>query len=316
MTIERMLWFDEQVRAGRHPGSGTLAAYFKVSLRTAQRDIEFLRNRLQAPLKYFACEKGFAYEDAGFFLPSSFFKKEELIALLIAGKLFEEIRPPLKEELEGISARLAELFKVPLLEKIREAVSFEVTRGIETPGKVFFDLLRAATQRKVVLLRWSRASDSEAVEREVEPLRLHFFPGNWYLVWVSGRRKGIGFHPLRGITGVEVTGRNFIPRKSASEVDAFLRRGAGGFREGKVRDARIRILPRKAAIASKIELHPRQRLQFELDGSVVLEIPDARFMEILGFVLQQGSDAAVISPKELREAVHAEVNRLGAIYRV
>lgn len=315
MSMERILWFDEQVRAGRHPASGTLAAQFKVSLRTAQRDIEFLRDGLQAPLKAVSGAKGYAYDDPGFYLPSSFFRKEELIALLIARRLFEEIRPPLKEELEGISARISDLFKAPLLERIREAVSIDITRGMETPGKIFFDLLRAITQRRLVLLRFQPADGVEAPEREIEPLMLHFSLGNWFLLGVPARRKGIGLTPLQRIRGVEVTGRHFLPRKGVSGVDAFLRRGGGAFRGGPVRDARIRFRPRKSAWASKLALHPGQRLQFELDGSVVLEIPEIPFLEVLGLVLQQGRDAAVVAPNELRDAVQAEVDRLGALYR-
>jgi predicted DNA-binding transcriptional regulator YafY len=312
MTIERMLWFDEQVRAGRHPGSGTLAAQFNVSLRTAQRDIAFLRDGLQAPLKTVSGARGYAYDDPGFYLPSFLFRKEDLIALLIARRLFEEIRPPLKEELEGISARLSDLFKVPLMENIREAVSIDITRGMETPGKVFFDLLRAITQRRLVLLRFQPVDGVEASGREAEPLRLHFSQGDWALAASSGRRSGIELFPLQRIRGVEVTGRRFLPRKSASAVDAFLRRGGGAFRSWTVRGARIRFRQRKSAWVSKLELYPGQRLQFELDGSVVLEIPEITFLEALGLVLQQGGDASVIAPKELVEAVRTQVDRLGA----
>ncbi len=315
MSMERILWFDEQVRAGRNPGSGNLAAHFKVSLRTAQRDIEFLRDGLQAPLRTVPGARGYAYDDPGFYLPSSFFRKEELIALLIARRLFEEIRPPLKEELEGISARLSDFFKSPLLEKIRAAVSIDIARGMETPARIFFDLLRAITQRRLVLLRFQPGDSVDPPEREVEPLRLHFSLGNWYLVGISVRRKGIGLTPLQRVRGVEVTGRHFLPSKGAPGVDAFLRRVGGAFRGGPVRDARIRFRPRKSAWASKLTVHPGQRLQFELDGSVVLEIPEISFLEVLGLILQQGREAAVIAPKELRDAVQTEVDRLGALYR-
>jgi predicted DNA-binding transcriptional regulator YafY len=98
-------------------------------------------------------------------------------------------------------------------------------------------------------------------------------------------------------------------------VDAFLRRGGGAFRSGTVRGARIRFRQGKSAWVSKLELHPGQRLQFELDGSVVLEIPEIPFLEALGLVLQQGGDAAVIAPKELAEAVRTQVDRLGILYR-
>lgn len=314
MTIERMLWFDEQVRAGRHPGSASLAARFGVSLRTARRDIEFLRDRLQVPLKSVPGTKGYAYEDPGFYLPSSFFRKEELFALLIARQLFGEIRPPLKEEVEGIFSRISDLFKAPLMEKIRDSVSFEIDRGTDVPGKTFFDLLRAVTQGRAVRIRYLDA-EGDAREREIEPLRLHFSRGNWRLAGIAEGRKGLGFYPLDRIRGVEVTARRFQHGKGRSGMDAFLRRGAKAFRGGVVRDARIRFRPDKSAWASGHVLHPSQRLQFELDGSVVLEVPAVSFLEVLGIVLLHGGDAAVVGPRALRDAVHAEAERLGAVFR-
>lgn len=315
MTMERLLWFDEQARSGRHPGSGAIAARFGVSLRTAQRDIEFLRDGLQAPLKYVPSEKGYAYSDPGFYLPSSFFRKEELIALLIARKLFGEVRPPRKEELEGIYGRLSEIFSVPLLEKIRESVTFDITRGMELPGKLFFDLLRAVTQRRRVLIRQASGSGGGPAESEIEPLRLHFSQGGWHLIGMRAGKAGIGVYPLQGIRSVEVTAESFVPGKSAIRVDAFLRRGGGLFRGGTVRGVRIRFHPRRSARASELELHPGQRLQFELDGSVVLEIPSIPFLEVLGIALRHGRDAAVVAPKELGDAVRAEADRLEELYR-
>jgi hypothetical protein len=47
---ERFLWFDEKVRSRRYPNATRLAAEFEISLKTAQRDIEFMRDRLNCPL--------------------------------------------------------------------------------------------------------------------------------------------------------------------------------------------------------------------------------------------------------------------------
>jgi len=312
MTMERVLWFDERIRAGHHPGSGTLAAHFKISLRTAQRDVEFLRDRLQAPLRYNTAARGYAYGDPGFYLPQAFFRKDEMIALLFARRLFKEIKSPLKEEAEAISARLDGLFKVTALENVEEAVSFDIGRGAETSGKVFFDLLRAIAQRKLVLLQLVSSDEGESAEREIEPLKLHFSLGAWHLVGVSRRRKGACLYPLGRIRRVEVTGQHFVPPKKPIDADILVRKGIRG---GKVRNARIRFGSRKAAWGSAQTWHPNQRLQLELDGSVVLELPEARVLEVLGMVLQQGGEVEVAAPRELRDAVQAEIDRLAAAYR-
>jgi predicted DNA-binding transcriptional regulator YafY len=313
MAMERVLWFDERVRAGDHPGSGSLAAHFKVSARTARRDIEFLRDRLQAPLRYDAAARGYAYGDPGFYLPSAFFRKDELIALLFARRLFREVKPPLREEAATISDRLEDLFKGTSLGKVEEAVSFDIGRGAETADKVFFDLLRAITRRKLVRLRFVSPGEGESADRDVEPLKLRFSPGGWHLIGVSRRLHCARLYPLSRIRRVEVTETPFLPSKESPGVVVAARRG---IRAGTIRNARIRIGAERAAWASGQAWHPNQRVQLELDGSVVLELPEARVVEVLGLVLQLGGDAAVVAPRELRDAVQAEIERLAAAYPV
>jgi predicted DNA-binding transcriptional regulator YafY len=311
MSIERVLWFDERVRAGRYPGSGTLAAHFKVSARTARRDIEFLRDRLQAPLRFDSAARGYAYGDSGFYLPSAFFRKDEMIALLFARRLFREIKPPLSEETASLSGRLEELFRGTSLGDVEEAVSFDLGPRAESSDKVFFDLLRAIARRRIVLLNYVSPGEGDPADREIEPLKLHFSPGGWHLFGVSRRRKGTCRTPVSRIRRVEVTQRTFAPPKKLPGADLAAR---GGIRGGKARNAKIRFCADRAAWASAQAWHPNQRLQLELDGSVVLEVPEARVLEVLGLILQQGGDAAVAAPRELREAVEAEIDRLTAAY--
>jgi predicted DNA-binding transcriptional regulator YafY len=49
IIYERFLWFHNQVKAEKYPNSRILAEKFELSQKTAQRDIEFIRNRLYAP---------------------------------------------------------------------------------------------------------------------------------------------------------------------------------------------------------------------------------------------------------------------------
>jgi len=42
---ERFVWFDNQVRAQKYPNATSLAEQFEISAKTAQRDIDFMRDR-------------------------------------------------------------------------------------------------------------------------------------------------------------------------------------------------------------------------------------------------------------------------------
>lgn len=51
-VYERFIWLDHRVRECQYPNATGLAEQFEVSVKTAQRDIEFMRDRLNCPLTY------------------------------------------------------------------------------------------------------------------------------------------------------------------------------------------------------------------------------------------------------------------------
>lgn len=80
LVYERYHWFHGQTRAGRYPNARKLSEKFEISEKQAQRDKEFIRDRLYAPLLYNAFEKGYEYENVGYELPPIWLKEDELLA--------------------------------------------------------------------------------------------------------------------------------------------------------------------------------------------------------------------------------------------
>ena len=90
LFLERFVWFDNETRLGRHPNAFKLAARFEISTKTAQRSIDYFRDRLQAPLEYLITRKGYHYTDSSYQLPVTRISEAELLALLISRKLITE----------------------------------------------------------------------------------------------------------------------------------------------------------------------------------------------------------------------------------
>jgi Cas6b C-terminal domain len=87
LTYERYHWFHGQIKAVRYPNARHLAEKFEISQKQAQRDIEFMRDRLDAFLFYNPTEKGYEYEDDSYELPPVWFKEDELLSLCLALRL-------------------------------------------------------------------------------------------------------------------------------------------------------------------------------------------------------------------------------------
>jgi hypothetical protein len=48
---ERFIWFDDQVKLKKYPNATSLPKRLEVSLKTAQRDVKFMRKRLTGILE-------------------------------------------------------------------------------------------------------------------------------------------------------------------------------------------------------------------------------------------------------------------------
>ncbi len=75
--LHRLQWIDAQVRAGNYPNATSLARRFEISTRQAQRDLEYFRDSLGAPLEYCAARRGYHYASEAFLLPGPYATGEE-----------------------------------------------------------------------------------------------------------------------------------------------------------------------------------------------------------------------------------------------
>ncbi len=65
----RIQWLHKQIFEGRYPNAFRISEKFNISHRQAQRDIDYLKNRMGAPMAYDPAKKGFFYTEP-FSLPS------------------------------------------------------------------------------------------------------------------------------------------------------------------------------------------------------------------------------------------------------
>jgi|SRR5713226_1071659 len=59
--LERLMRLHIMISDGQYPSSRTIHEYFKVTTRTAYRDIQTLRNLFKAPLSYDHIKHGYYY---------------------------------------------------------------------------------------------------------------------------------------------------------------------------------------------------------------------------------------------------------------
>jgi len=88
--LKRLVQIDSAVRAGKFPSSKSLGRICGVHVRTAERDIAFLRDDLKAPVYLDAERGGYAYNDLTYRLPVPNFSEGELVAFFLAEQVLAQ----------------------------------------------------------------------------------------------------------------------------------------------------------------------------------------------------------------------------------
>jgi proteasome accessory factor B len=124
--LARLAVIDRAIRTGTWPNATTLSRQLEVTPRTVQRDIEFLRDRLQAPVEFDPRRNGYHYSAADFQLPIIQLTEGELAALFLAERLLQQYRGT------PYAAALASLF-----EKLTASLPKEVTIDLSHLADVY-----------------------------------------------------------------------------------------------------------------------------------------------------------------------------------
>jgi predicted DNA-binding transcriptional regulator YafY len=308
---ERIFKIEQLIAARKVVSFKALLDELEISRATLKRDLEYLRSRMKAPIVYDRDLEGYRFDGkrggGRVEFPGLWFNASEAAALLTMQHLLDELQPGLlRRHVEPLKERLRALLASTdhSLGEIQRRVKI-LRLGRRAPQPKFFETAAQAllTRRQLDIRYYARASD-ETTERTVSPQRLVCYRENWYLdAWCHLRRDLRSF----AVDGIRHAAIGDAPAKEVSDaaLDEALAEGYGIF-SGKARAwAKLRFTPERARWVATEEWHPKQRAQFEEDGSYVLEFPYGDDRELMGDILRHGAEVEVLAPAPLRKKVAA-----------
>ena len=313
---ERFVWFDDQVRAQKYPNATSLADQFEISAKTAQRDIDFMRDRLLCPLDYDSSQKGYSYDDETFSLPMVYLSSEELSALLIARKMLQDIRGgAIGDEISSIVDKITNILKKHsvVADQIDGALSFQLIEYSPAPEAVFKAVLEGCLKKKCLNFTYYSPATEEKSERTVEPYHLFNYMGTWHTIGYCHLRKGIRDFALSRISGAEVLTEPFKIPADFDFKKYFL--STFGLYKGKSKkEVTLRFTLEKSKWIKDQIWHKDQKAKYLKNGSLELSFPVSDFSEIKREILKHGDDVEVIKPQTLRDLIKAEAEKIAKIY--
>lgn len=314
--LERMMRIHSMLLNESYPNANTISRELEVSPKTAQRDLEFMANRLNLPLKYHPKRFGYFYTEPVESFPTLQVSEGEIFALLVAEKAVQQYRgSPFEDRLKGAFRKLAESLPETVTLNLADwdrAFSFRTSAEPILHAEVMESLSSALQKRQQLRLVYRKPGAQQSEERIVDPHHLANINGDWYLFAFDQLRQAIRtFAPAR-ILSVEPTGKTFA-RSARFVLEQQLRDSFGVHsREG---DFRV-VLRFDAAVADYIRekrWHPSQQLTELSKGRVELRLRLGSLGEVQRWVLGWGGACTVMAPAPLQAGVRHAAEQILAV---
>lgn len=320
---ERFHLIDQLLNQQRSVTKSQFLETLEVSLATFKRDLEYMRDRLGAPIVWQREINAYAYErdtqqDQNFQLPGLWFNTAEIHALMTMDALLENLQQGLlSSHIKPLQVRIRTLLDQGDYDVDEVAKRIKVlTVAAKTYKSEFFQVLNQAlfSRKRIILNHYNRQLDT-VTERMVSPQRLTFYRDNWYLDSWCHKRKGLRSFSIDALKDVE------LMSQSAKEVDVdFLEKqlgsGYGIFSGVKTENALLKFSPKRARWVSRERWHPNQISSFDDNGYYFLEIPYSNSTELIMDILKYGSDVEVLEPQGLRDEVIQSLSKASSVYQV
>ena len=321
---DRLYKIEMLIRERGHCSFQALLDALEVSPATLKRDLEYLRDRLGAPIEYDrdlnAYRFGAEYRGQKHELPGLWFNERELYSLLMAHQLLSEL------DTEGVISRHLH----PLLERIHQMLGSSdidataLMRRVKivspakrpVPGPFFERVAEALLQRRRLHMRYLTRGRRAVSERDVSPQRLVHYRSTWYLdAWCHQRESLLRF-ALDAIESAQVLdekAREIPMRQVQAEMDA----GYGIYAGSQPQWALLRFDAQAAQWASREHWHPQQQGRWLGEpghSAWELRLPYVDETELVMDLLRQGEQVQVLAPDSLRQAVRQRLAQALAAY--
>ena len=301
-----------------------LLAELEVSRSTLKRDLAYLRTRLHAPIEWDRATGDYRMAELGQHagrthqLPGLWFSSAEIHALLTMQHLLSNLDAGgvLTPHVAPLMARLNTLLEGGAdhdVDQLRRRVRIIGLAQRAVQPTHFQRVGTALVQRKRLALSYLARGSGQATEREVSPLRLVHYRGNWYLDAWCHLRNGLRNFALDAMREAHLlqTAAKEVPD---ADLDALFAPSYGLFSGSRVEWAQLLFTPERARWVAYEQWHPEQKGEWQGDGSYLLRIPYADHRELIMDILKHGEHCEVLGPLDLRKQVAEHVRAMAGKY--
>jgi len=320
-TVERLHKIKYMIQVRKCVPRQDFLDELEISPATFKRDLEYLRDRMNASIIYDRAEGGYKFEKISLGekveLPGLWFSEKEATALALMQHLLSSLDhggligphiEPLLSIIDGILGQ-ASIPTKELRKRIR-VLGKAIRKG---SMQSFAEIGNGLLKRERLVITYHAKGNNEITQREISPQRLLYYRDNWYLDAYCHLREELRSFTVDGITSAALTNKKAM-EIADKELNEYFAESYGIFSGRPNQRAKLKFSANRARWISNEIWHPKQVGTFNEDGSYTLEFDYNQDPELIRDILRNGSEIEVLSPASLKAKVVNELKKAIANY--
>lgn len=306
---ERIAYINNRLKNAVPLTVAKVVERFEVSEKTVKRDIEYLRDRCEAPVKWNRGTHSYVYSEPWDGLV--FLDEHSLLAFTFLKAILSELHyiPVVSDSLSDEFRSLVPDEFVDIVDK----VCYELPDMEAVSDVLIAEICRSLRKKKCLKILYKNAQE-EKTERIIEPLRLINYSGKWYTIALDQKSTTLRTFALSRILTFALQNESFSSRFTDEEIETFSGSSYGIFKGEAIGTAVLRFYGGAANSVKKSIWHPLQNMKtFQhplLGSSIELSLPVHDYSELLGRALRCGCNCEVCSPPDFRDRWKKEIEKM------
>jgi proteasome accessory factor B len=316
--LERMQRIFAALKAGGTHSRSSLASEIEVTEKTIQRDIDFMRERLNVPIVYNRARRSYEFSEPIENFPMIELSESELISVFVAQKALAQYRgTPFEQSLRAAFEKLtANLHgKISLSwDDLDSRLSFRNFEASPLDLKTF-QAVGAAVRNGVLLEFDYKKSESTTYQRRViEPYHLGCVQNRWYCFGEDTAKRGeIRVFVLSRMKNARSGDRKFKAVRKFS-IEKYLQNSFGVFSGKESHRVCLWFDAFAAQYVRERAWHPSQKIRELANGELELSLQLSDLAEIEQWILSWGAHAKALAPRALIARLRETIRKQGSYY--
>lgn len=320
----RILEIDSYLQTGKSYTAAQLAKLIakngfddEFTPRTIQRDIEYMRLYLRAPIE--SDFQGYRYSEPNYFIKSIPLTEGEAFSVAVLNPLLEQYRnTPLENQLRSVFKKITECLPKRIsvdTSFLNPKITFIPDRTENIDPSFFQTIFDSLKNCCTITFEYRPLQKTSYMERTLDPYHVVCQRGNWYVLGKCHNRNEVRIFSFSRMKNIKILKQKFAIPKDFKPSDYFDTEMGVWLSDKTPLTVELLVDKEIGTYALNRIWHSEQTVEERDDGSIYVKFQTTQRREVVRWVLGQGNTVKVLGPPELLKNIKEEIELMIKKYK-